>query len=111
MPTKTSVPSNGLSKRKPTCAHRGKSTDSRCVPAPKPLCAPRESYSIPTIAFECGRDKLPAQNPCVLICSISQTNILSGRSMEVLDEANMQRYGRRSIPGRKLGLDDRVHTD
>jgi hypothetical protein len=40
---------------------------SRCrVPAPKPL-APKESYSIPTIAFEDGRDKLPAHNPGVLI--------------------------------------------
>jgi hypothetical protein len=37
-----------------------------CEAMPKPLHAPKENYSIPTVAFEDVRDKLPAHNRRVL---------------------------------------------
>jgi hypothetical protein len=37
-----------------------------CEATPKPLHAPKENYSIPTVAFEDVRDKLPAHNRRVL---------------------------------------------
>jgi hypothetical protein len=37
-----------------------------CEATPKPLHAAKENCSIPTVAFEDARDKLPAHNRCVL---------------------------------------------
>ena len=37
-----------------------------CEASPKPLRAPKENCSIPTVAFEDVRDKLPAHNRRVL---------------------------------------------
>jgi hypothetical protein len=41
---------------------RRTSFETLCETTPKPLHAPKENYSIPTVAFEDVRDKLPAHN-------------------------------------------------
>jgi hypothetical protein len=44
----------------------GRVSKTLCEATPKPLHAPKENCSIPTVAFEDVRDKLPAHNRRVL---------------------------------------------
>jgi hypothetical protein len=43
-------------------SHLGRTSFETLCETPKPLHAPKENYSIPTVAFEDVRDKLPAHN-------------------------------------------------